>query len=145
MCSTRLPVFQYTIRLYWQKIGIIKACLRGPTLCTFLKSGSFHVKSTNKIAICTPHPFGFKKNSTHKLHAKIRKKLENFSRTSQNLTEILNYKFVTEEDCEKTALSTKFGLSYLGQENELFFDFLSTNGQKKSKSFFIEATCSMAR
>ena len=83
------------------------------------KIRSFHVKSTNKIAICTPHPFGFLKNSTHKLHAKIRKKFETFSRISQNLTEILIYKFVTEEDCKKTARSTKFGLSYLGLENEL--------------------------
>src|SRR6218665_957895 len=97
MCYTRLPVFQHTLRLYWQNIGIIKTCLGVPTLCTFLKSGSFHVKSSNKIAICTRHTFGFLKNSTHKLHAKIRKEFENFSRISQNLTEILIYKFVTEE------------------------------------------------
>src|SRR6218665_294649 len=104
MCSTRLPVFQYTTRLYWQKIGIIKACLGVPPFCTFLKSGSFHVKSTNKIAICTPHPFGFKKNSTHKLHVKIRKKFENFSRISKNLTEILIYKFVTEEGLRENSV-----------------------------------------
>lgn len=77
-----------------------------------MKKSNQHIKSN-----LLPHPFGISSNFITLTTYKARDNSDKLSRTSQNLTQILILEInEPHTDREKTARSTKFELSHLGQE-----------------------------